>query len=37
MEYVASGAYQHETEFQRFVDERADAMRAQGIEVDLMK
>jgi thioredoxin-related protein len=37
MDYVASGAYKHEHEFQRFVDERADALRAQGIEVDLMK
>ena len=37
MEYVASGAYVEEKEFQRFVDARADALRAQGIEVDLMK
>ncbi len=35
MEYVASGAYKKEPEFQRFVQERADHMREQGIEVDL--
>ncbi len=37
MEYVSSGAYLEEPEFQRFVDARADALREQGIEVDLMK
>jgi thioredoxin-related protein len=37
MEYVLSGAYQTEPEFQRFVEARADALREQGIEVDLMK
>jgi len=37
MEYVLSGAYQTEPEFQRFVEAKADALRAQGIEVDLMK
>jgi thioredoxin-related protein len=37
MEYVLSGAYQNEPEFQRFVEARADALREQGIEVDLMK
>ena len=37
MDYVASGAYQEQPNFQRFVDARADALRAQGIEVDLMK
>lgn len=35
MEYVASGAYREQPEFQRFVQERADHMREQGIEVDL--
>ena len=37
MAYVASGAYKHQPEFQRFVQERADHMREQGIEVDLWK
>ncbi len=35
MDYVASGAYRNQTEFQRFVQDRADHMREQGIEVDL--
>lgn len=35
MEYVASGAYREQPEFQRFVQDRADHMREQGIEVDL--
>lgn len=35
MDYVASGAYSREPEFQRFVQERADRMREQGIEVEL--
>lgn len=35
MDYVASGAYKTQSEFQRFVQERADHMREQGIEVDL--
>lgn len=37
LDYVASGAYKTEAEFQRYVDERADGLRAQGIEVDLMR
>lgn len=37
MDYVASGAYVEQPEFQRFVQERADHMREQGIEVDLWK
>lgn len=35
LDYVASGAYRHQAEFQRFVQERADRLRAQGVEVDL--
>ena len=35
MDYVASGTYRTQTEFQRFVQDRADRMREQGIEVDL--
>lgn len=37
MDYVASRAYEKQPNFQRYVDSRADALRAQGIEVDLMK
>lgn len=37
MEYVASGAYRDQPEFQRFIATKADALRAQGIEVDLME
>jgi len=36
MDYVSSGAYKRQSNFQRFVDERADHLREQGIEVDLM-
>ena len=37
MAYVATGAYKSQPEFQRFVQERADHLREQGIEVDLWK
>ncbi|MEA3410553.1 MAG: thioredoxin fold domain-containing protein [Pseudomonadota bacterium] len=37
MDYVASGAYRDQSEFQRFIASRADALREQGIEVDLME
>ena len=37
LEYVSSGAYREQKEFQRYVQSRADAMRAQGIEVDIWK
>lgn len=37
MDYVASGAYMEQPEFQRYIDARADALRAKGIEVDLLK
>lgn len=36
MDYVITGAYKTEPEFQRFIEARADALRAKGIEVDLM-
>lgn len=36
MDYVSSGAYKTQSNFQRFVDERADHLREQGIVVDLM-
>lgn len=35
MDYVASGAYREQPEFQRFVQERADRLEAQGVHVDL--
>lgn len=37
MEYVSSGAYKAQSNFQRYVDERADHLREQGIEVNLME
>jgi len=37
MDYVASGAYRSEPSFQRFVQARADKLRAAGQTVDLMK
>lgn len=37
LDYVASGAYREYPEFQRYIDARADGLRARGIEVDLMK
>lgn len=37
LDYVSSGAYQSEAEFQRFIQRRADEMAAQGIKVDLWK
>ena len=36
MDYVASGAYKRQSNFQRYIDERADHLREQGIEVNLM-
>lgn len=37
LEYVASGAYRSQPEFQRYVQARADALRAKGVKVELMK
>lgn len=37
MEYVTSGAYKTQPEFQRYVQERADHMREKGINVDIWK
>ncbi len=37
MEYVLSGSYREQPNFQRFVQARADEMRARGEAVDLMK
>ena len=35
LEYVASGAYREEPEFQRFVQARADRIEAEGVHVDI--
>ncbi len=37
MDYVASDAYKTQSNFQRYVDERADYLREQGIKVNLME
>jgi len=37
LDYVASGAYLEQPEFQRYIEARADTLRAQGIEVDLLQ
>ncbi len=37
MDYVLSGAYREQPNFQRFIQARADALEAQGIHVDLMQ
>ncbi len=37
MDYVASGAYLKQPNFQRYIDERADYLREMGIEVNLME
>lgn len=36
MDYVASDAYKTQTNFQRYIDARADSLHEQGIEVNLM-
>jgi thioredoxin-related protein len=37
MDYVSSKAYLEQPNLQRYIDKRADALREQGIEVDLME
>jgi len=37
LDYVASAAYKTQSNFQRYIDRRADHLREQGIEVNLMK
>ena len=37
MDYVSSGAYKKQPNFQRYIDARADRIREQGTEVILMK
>lgn len=36
MDYIASGAYKKQPNFQRYIGARADKLEAQGIHVDLM-
>ena len=37
LDYVASGAYQTQSNFQRYIAARADRLEAQGVHVDLWK
>jgi thioredoxin-related protein len=37
MDYVASGAYRSQPQFQRYIEARADALRTKGIDVNLME
>jgi len=37
MDYVASNAYKKQSNFQRYIDKRAEHLREQGIEVNLME
>ena len=37
LEYVASGAYRGEPEFQRFIRAKAERLRAAGKPVELLK
>ena len=37
LDYVASGAYRSQTEFQRFLRAKSDALRAKGQDVDLWR
>lgn len=37
LDYVASGAYTRQPNFQRFIEERAAALRAKGVKVELWK
>jgi hypothetical protein len=37
LDYVASGAYHTQPNFQRFIAARADKLEAQGVHVDLWK
>ena len=36
MDYVSSEAYKTQTNFQRYIEDRAETLRAAGIEVDIM-
>ncbi len=36
LDYVASGAYRKQANFQRYIQSRAEALEAQGVHIDLM-
>ncbi|MBI5462259.1 MAG: thioredoxin fold domain-containing protein [Gammaproteobacteria bacterium] len=37
LDYVATGAYKEQPNFQRYIQTRADALRARGVSVDIMQ
>ena len=37
MDYIASGAYKKQPNFQRYISDRAAKLEAQGVHIDLMK
>ena len=37
LEYVSSGAYREQSNFQRYIQARADALEAKGVHVDIME
>jgi thioredoxin-related protein len=37
LDYIASGAYRKEPEFQRYIEGRGDRLRAKGVEIKLMQ
>ena len=37
LDYIASGAYKKQTNFQRYIGKRAERLEAQGHHVDLME
>jgi len=37
LDYVASKAWKQQPNFQRFIEARADRLRAQGREIDLLE
>jgi len=37
MDYVSSSAYKTQTNFQRYIDDRANKLESQGMHIDLMK
>lgn len=37
LDYVSSGAYREQPSLQRFIEARAEALRAKGVTIDLMK
>ena len=37
LDYVASGAYREQSNFQRYIQARADALEAKGVHIDIME